>query len=380
MKKILFTAPSLSVGGMERVLITLANRLIQNEYDVTILLLDTDETLRSELDPKVRVINKPYKDHIGKSIPFIRHKLYDDGMWETRTTPEKLYQYYIGDEKYDVEIAFFRGQGVKIISGSTNKDAVHLAWVHNDFRIAKGYQNNFSDMKKVYNAYSRFDHVVCVSKEAKEGFIETIGNTGNLTIIYNMLPVKKIIEKAEEDAPVILGRGKLRLINVARLEDKAKGQLRLISAVSRLHAQKKDISLTLVGGGRDEERMKDEIKKRGAEDYIEAMGEMKNPFPYIKNADLLVCSSYYEGFNLTVAEALILNTPVLSTRCTGPCEILDNGRYGMIAENSEEGLYLGLKEFCDHPELLKEYKEKAKERMDFFNEERILQQITDLFS
>lgn len=380
MKKILFVAPSLGLGGMERVLVTLANRLIQNEYDVTILLLDTDDTLRSELDPKARVIKKPYKDHLGRNIPYIRHKLYDDGMWELRASPKKLYKYYVGDEKYDVEIAFFRGLSVKIISGSTNDDAVHLAWVHNDFRRAKGYQNNFSDMKKVYEAYSRFDRIVCVSKEAKDGFVDTIGDTGDLRVIYNLMPIDKIIEKAEEDAPDSIGREKLRLVNVARLEDKAKGQLRLISAVSRLHAQKEDVSLTLIGGGQDEERIKDEIKKRGAEDYIEARGELKNPFPYIKNADLLVCSSYYEGFNLTVAEALILNTPVLSTRCTGPCEILDNGRYGMIAENSEEGLYLGLKEFCDHPELLKEYKEKAKERMDFFNEERIFQQTTDLFS
>ena len=377
MKKILFVLPSLGIGGMERVLVTLVNQLAQKEYEVTILLLNTDDDLKDELDHSVRLIQKPYKDHLGNKIPYIRHKFYDDGMWETRATPKELYRYYIGDERFDIEVAFFRGLCLKIVSGSTNKDAVHIAWVHSDFRRARGYRNNFSDMRQVYEAYSRFDKVVCVSKEARDGFVETIGDTANLTIIYNMLPVAQIIEKAQEDAPCDVRREKLRLVNVARLEDKIKGQLRLIGAVSRLCSEGEDISLTLVGGGHDEQRIKDEIHKRRAAGYIEATGEQKNP--YIKNADLLVCSSYYEGYNLTVAEALILGTPVLSTECTGPCEILDNGEYGMIVENSEEGLYRGLKEFCDHPDLLKEYREKAKKRQDFFNEERILRQIEDLF-
>ena len=107
-------------------------------------------------------------------------------------------------------------------------------------------------------------------------------------------------------------------------------------------------------------------------------GMQKNPYPYIKDADLLVCSSYYEGYNLTVAEALIIGTPVLSTDCTGPREILDGGEYGMIVENSDEGLYNGLKRCCDDSALLKKYREKAKLRHDFFDEDRILKQITGL--
>ena len=109
MKKILFVAPSLAVGGMERVLVALSNALAKREYDVTILLMNTKDDLRDELDPRIRLRIKQDKDHLGKKIPFIRHKLYDDGMWETRTSPKKLYEYYIGDETYDVEIAFFRG-------------------------------------------------------------------------------------------------------------------------------------------------------------------------------------------------------------------------------------------------------------------------------
>lgn len=360
---------------MERVLVTLSNRLVKKEYDVTILLTDTEDSMKDELDPAVSLIKKPYKEHFGRKLPYLRHRLYDDGMWETRAKPEQLYRYYIGNKTYDAEIAFFRGLCVKIVSGSMNRNAVHLAWVHNDFRKARGYQNNFSDMKQVSEAYRRLDRVVCVSKEAKTGFCEVIGDTGNLEVVYNMLDVERIRTLAETAEGRLIPPARLRLAVVARLEDKAKGQLRLIRTVSKLRGEGESISLTVVGGGEDEKTLRQEILQNDAQEYITMTGSLRNPYPYIKEADLLVCSSYYEGYNLTVAEALILGTPVISTDCTGPGEILDGGRYGMIVENSEEGLYRGLKAFCSDPDLLETYRNKAKERQDFFSEERIFQQI-----
>ena len=115
------------------------------------------------------------------------------------------------------------------------------------------------------------------------------------------------------------------------------------------------------------------------QEYVRMTGKKDNPYPYIKNADLLVCASFTEGYNLTVAEALVLGTPVLSTDCEGPREILDNGKYGMLVENSEQGLYDGLLRLYDNPHLLEGYKKMTAERMDFFDEERILGQITALF-
>ena len=378
MKRILFVAPSLTNGGMERVLVTIANCLAEAENDVTILLLDTADDLKSELDSSVRVIHKAYKPHFGKRLPYIRHKLYDDGMWETRANPSELYRYYIGSEKYDAEIAFFRGLAVKIISGSSNQDAVHLAWVHNDFRRARGYQNTFRGLNAVHEAYARMDAVVCVSKEARQGFTETIGDTGNVTVIYNMLPVGKIRALSQKAIGHNIEKAALHTVIVARLEDRAKGQLRLIDATARLRDEGRDISLTIVGGGNDEEAIRERVAERRAQSYIELVGNQMNPYPYIKDADLLVCASFYEGYNLTVAEALILSVPVLSTDCTGPREILDGGSYGMLVENSEQGIYEGLKQLADDPRLLSEYRQKTKQRQDFFDEDRILQQIVNL--
>lgn len=91
-----------------------------------------------------------------------------------------------------------------------------------------------------------------------------------------------------------------------------------------------------------------------------------------------MCSSYYEGYNLTVAEGIILGVPVLSTDCAGPKELLDGGKYGMIVENSADGLYLGLKQLINSPALLDEYRKKAAERKSFFDEDKLLGQFTEM--
>lgn len=388
LKKVLFILPSLAVGGLERVQVTIANQLCKQGYDVTIMILEPVDTLKTELDSSIRLIYKPYKKHLGLKIPYIRHKFYDDGMWETRATPEQLYQYYIGEEQYDVEIAFFRGLSVKIISGGRKKrrntdfekqNIVRLTWVHTDFKRATGYANNFKSMQAVYNAYSLFDHIICVSEEAKKGFTEVIGVTENLTTIYNLLPIESIKEKAQKPPSVRTTKELLHLVLVGRLQDSVKGQKRLIDVVVRLHEEGKSISLALVGGGGDEQMLKEEILVKNADNYITMCGNQINPYPFIKEADMLVCASYFEGYNLTVAEALILGIPVLSTDCTGPNEILEYGKYGIIVENSEEGLYQGLKEVSETPELLDKMKQKANDRKPFFDEKKILNQVTNLF-
>ena len=379
MKKILFVLPSLTMGGLERMQVTLANSLCRAGYDVTVMILQDNRALADELDEQIRLIVKEDKQHLGKSIPYIRHKLYDDGMWEKRASPATLYNYFVGKEKYDVEIAFYHGLTTKIISGSLNKNAVHIAWVHNDFSKITNYRFNFRNVEEVRKAYRTFDHVVCVSEAARQGYLDVIGDTGNTCTIYNMLPVKAIQRRAKEKISYRYPETGLNLVLVGRLRDDHKGQRRLISVVSHLRRDGRNISLTLVGDGRDREAIERHIHKHHAEDYIFLVGSQKNPFPYIAGADMLVCASYYEGFNLTVAEALILGVPVLSTECTGPCEILDRGKYGMLTDNSREGLYRALRFLADDPSLVEFFRRKAQERMDFFCEETIMKQITDLF-
>ena len=162
-------------------------------------------------------------------------------------------------------------------------------------------------------------------------------------------------------------------MSVGRLH-KVKGYDRLIRACARLQQAGAPLDLVIIGKGEEEEK----LNSLAAElDFpnLTLLGQQDNPYRYVKNADLYVCSSFYEGFNLTIAEALALGVPALSTDCSGPCEILDNGEYGMIVENSEGGLYNGILKLIQDPELLEKYKSKTKERTKFFDEDTYMQKI-----
>lgn len=376
-KKILFILPSLCVGGLERVQVTLANALVKRGHDVTIIVLENQFDLLPLLDKKIKF------EHIShRRFPFWQNlkffwSFYDDGAWETRTTPRQLHKYYIMREKYDVEIAFFRGTPIKIISGSTNTKSKKLAWVHSDSQICGGMASSFGNLKNAIKAYKKFDKVICVSKQAQESFEEKMGIRGNVTCIYNILPIDKILEKANEEIE-LKGHNQYRIVTVGRLLNSVKGFDRLLEVCKRLNENNFNYSLIIVGDGPDRDMLQCYIDENKLGNVI-LVGMQENPYKFMRHSDLLVCSSYFEGYNLTVAESLIVGTPVLSTKCAGPCEILKNGEYGMIVNNSSEGLYQGIKKMIVDKDLYNYYKAKAKERLQFFDEERIIKEVESLF-
>ncbi|MDY6368120.1 MAG: glycosyltransferase, partial [Clostridia bacterium] len=373
MKKILFVLPWLKLGGLERVQVNIANALAERGYDVTVMTLSPENDLQAELSDKVKYVYKPYKPHpFAKKIPYIRNKFYDDGMWETRATPEKLYKYYVGDEKYDVEVGFFRGLSIKIISGSTNKNSLKLAWVHNDFKVCGGITNNFKSLGDARRAYGKYDKIICVSDKAKESFEQVIGYADKTTRIYNLLPIQKIVDLSNEVCEE--KKEGFTIVSVGHLTYQ-KGYDKLINAVVKLNDEGERVNLWLVGFGEDENRLKALAQGK---DYIKFLGKQVNPYKYMKQADLYVCSSRYEGFNLTVAEALIVGAPVMSTDCTGPTEILDGGKYGKICENSEDGIYNGIKALISDKKTLEFYRSHAEERGDFFGEKNVIDKIIEL--
>ena len=123
------------------------------------------------------------------------------------------------------------------------------------------------------------------------------------------------------------------------------------------------------------------IIQQGLQDKVELLGFQSNPYPYIANSDLFVCSSRSEGYSLVIAESLVLGIPVLSTYCSGPNELLEDGKYGMLVTNSEDGAYLyeGLKLLMTDEEQLMRTKRCAAERGSHFSLVKIMSEIENLF-
>ena len=138
-------------------------------------------------------------------------------------------------------------------------------------------------------------------------------------------------------------------------------------------------NIYIIGIGEDEDRIRKYLKENNLEDTYHLIGFRDNPYKYVSKCDLFVCSSYREGFSTAVTESLVVGTPVVSTLCSGAQELLGyNNEYGLVVENSEEGIYQGLKKMLTDEELINYYKEKAIERGKKFSKQNTVKAVEDL--
>ena len=380
MKKILFVTESLNVGGMEKVQVAIANALVSSGYDVTIVtyMPTARDGLLPELDGRVHFRFKKRKE-----FPFfMKHsatrKYFKSDRYEKRQSPRKLWNYFVGNkEKYDVEVAFYRGPSVKIVGGSPNKRAKRFAWVHSDYSLItdKSLTKFFRDRDEQLYCYGRFDRIIPVSDAAGKSFAGMFGFEDKLTTVYNMISLADIDEKKKEPCP--LEKRKFTVVSVGRMVP-AKGYDCLLDAVKRLKDDGFDFDLWLVGYGAEEEKLRECAEKNGL-DNVTFTGGQTNPYKYLAAADMFVCSSFREGFSIVCAEALACSLPVLSTSCTGPVEILRNGEYGILTDCGEEGIYTAFRRILENPAVLKPFAEKARARARDFDTQVITGRIISLF-
>ena len=121
------------------------------------------------------------------------------------------------------------------------------------------------------------------------------------------------------------------------------------------------------------------IEENNIVDSWTFVGFKSNPYKYVKNADLYVCSSRKEGFSTAVTEALIVGTPVVSTNCSGATELLGyNNEYGIVTENNEEALYEGIKKMISDKKVFDYYKKQAKTRGNKFSTSETVKAVEEM--
>ena len=368
--KVLFIAESLSVGGAEKALVSILKAIDYSKFDVTLLLISKSGGFVSETDLienlKVKYIVEP------NSNPFI----YVFNLLKVKAIYKWLHAKAVGNylcKGYDVVVAFCEGYLTRWIGAST-VPCRKIAWVHtdmvqNDWPVKTGV---FRNQEEEVHAYANFDEVVAVSKVAAEGMKEKFG-CATPTVIYNILD-RDIIEKSKDVCPD-LRCAKLNLVSVGRLEF-VKGYDRLIDAMDILiNNRHLDIHLVLVGDGSKRAELELLISKKGLTDNVTLVGMQSNPYPYVANADIFVCPSRQEGFNIAILEAMTLGKPVVATACAGPLEILDNGKYGLIVENDINGLVHGISQIYYNPMEINAMSGLSTERSKYFTAEKQLQSL-----
>src|SRR5690606_15026353 len=102
------------------------------------------------------------------------------------------------------------------------------------------------------------------------------------------------------------------------------------------------------------------------------------PYPYFNAADFFILSSRYEGFPTVLYEAITLHKAIVATDVSGVREMLNDGELGLIVENSEEGIYKGMKRMMTEPELGKTYQNKIANFTQPFSLKNSVQKIEEI--
>lgn len=370
MKKILFFSKSECYGGIEKVLVELCNNLDPNKYEITVLNWFLCSEIKDTLNKNIKykyIFNKKEPRGVSRLVrdlpPYISHKIFIR-------------------EKYDIEVAFQEGYTHKIISGASNKTK-KIAWFHinpNYFNFNEPYFKNKNILEKKLN---KFDDLCFVSKFMKEWYsnVYNLQNT-KLHLVYNPINTKEVIKKSNDKVVDLDFNNKIfRIICVGRLSVEKQFK-NVIKICNDIYINKnKNIELLIIGDGPQKKELKDLIDKYNANNYIKLIGFKRNPYKYIKKSNLLICSSQnIESFGLVVAEAMIINTPVLSVKCGGPDEILENGKNGMLVENNEEAIYKGLLELIENKILYNKYKKIKKNILEEFEMNKIIDKIDKIIN
>ena len=379
-KKLLFVTNGLYGGGTEVILQTLLSHISRDLFEITVLSVNQQAVgpeypnecdycyifgSYSEGDPS-------YKQFLIKVINKIKLLIY------YHLTPKWSYRLFI-PKGFDVEVAFIEGYATRIISASTNKRSRKIAWVHIDLMNNHWTDIAYRSRSEESAAYAKFDDVVCVSENVRNSMRSINPSLQNLRVIYN--PVDDIVIRNKAQETVTYSKyeeGPIKMVSVGRLVPQ-KGYDRLLPILKRLHDEGYSFVMNILGEGPDRSELERYISENEMQSYVSLMGFISNPYPYIKDSDLFVCSSRSEGYSTAVTEALILGVPVITTLCSGMEELLGNGEFGIIVDNDDDSLYVGISKVLSKEIDLGNYRKKSEMRGKDFSLKRQMSSIEGLF-
>lgn len=348
--------PTLGHGGAEKVLVNLVNNLNKDKYEVTVYSIFAAGVNKDFLNENIIYKYKFKKVFRGNTQVL---KLF---------SPNFLYKWFI-KEDYDLAVSYLEGPANRIIAGCNNPKTKKISWIHTELPDERTATIGFKDIKEASYYFNCFDKIAVVSETAKESFQKWYPNIHNIRVIYNILEVAKIKNSSNETVEEEFDSSSINLCSVGKIS-KNKGFERLLEVHKRLLDEGFPHNIYILGIGEDQPLLEKRILELKVENSFKFLGYKKNPYKYIAKSDLYVCSSYREGFSTSVSEALILSIPVVSTKVSGANELLGyNNEYGIVTENSVEGLYKGIKEMLSAPEKLNYYKKQAEIRGSFFSTE-----------
>lgn len=359
-KKILIRIGSLRHGGAEKVLATFLKNLPDDKYEIDLLLNLYSGKYLSEIPDRINVI------YLNKGEMITTNRLQDIPVKAFRVMyqfvlkkfPKLLYSTILKNKKYDIEFAAIHGFRDEILN-SPLKNSKKIVWIHNDLRKTHFHNYTDNEIRKFFG----FDKIMVISEHIQKDFESLTKNEdekSRIVRIYNPLDTEEILKKSQE--PRVKSRDKQPetsnrqpvFVSVGTVFPQ-KGFDRLLKVHKKLLDEGFIHRIKIVGDGYDFENIKKLKSDLGVVETAEMTGFTDNPYPHFRSADFFVLSSRYEGFPTVLFEAITLKKKIIATEVSGVREMLEDGKLGLIVENTEKGIYEGMKKALTQPESFNEY-------------------------
>ncbi|WP_456277304.1 glycosyltransferase [Bacillus sp. AK128] len=368
-KKLLFVIDSLHCAGAEKSLVTLLSLLDFSRYNVDLMLFTYGGVLEELVPTEVNILGPlEYTEYTKLSlkesvIQAIRNKskikLLLSRLRYSSTirlgkygNPEKARFFWkstsgvieVNPKEYDVAISY--AQGIPTFYVAEKVKAIKkIAWVNASYSLDKRdkiFQKNYYDM---------FEKIVVVSESAKDIFKETFPEyKTKVEVIFDIINPDFIYKMADLDISQESQFEGIKILTIGRF-DYPKGYDIALAACKLLKEHGVNFKWYVLGNGPLERQIEEYIRKNNLTGYFELLGVKPNPYPYIKASDIYVQTSRTEGFGLAIAEARMLNTPVVTTRFDAVYNQMVDQKNGLVVNMDAESVFEGIMKFINDSDL-----------------------------
>jgi len=360
MKRILIVTNTLGRGGAETALLALLRCLDPRKYSVSLYVLTNQGELVRELPEYIHLVNRYYTDtsvltRAGRRqialqtlramlkrgtafrlIPYLCGNLMD--MLRRRNfRMDKLLWRVLSDGgerlefSFDLAVAFLEGGSAYYVADHV-KAAKKAVFIHVDYGRA-GYTRALDK-----DCYLGYDRIFPISDEVKDTFLKVYPECGDrVRVFHNILDRERILRQATLPGGFTDRFDGLRLLTLGRLE-KQKALEVSIEAMRLLKDAGEPVRWYVLGEGSQRPRLEERIRRLGLEEDFLLLGAVTNPYPYLRQADLYVHASRFEGKSIAIQEAQVLGKAILVSDCTGNREQVEPGVDGMICALTPEAV------------------------------------------
>lgn len=331
-KKVLFLSDSLTCGGSEQSLVSLLHTLDYSKIEVDLWLRGRGGVFERYLPKDVNIVT--FKNETTSRFGlWLAQRLYSIDirmLAGKRHFSELLWnriEHFIVPmrQQYDVAISFQQGFPTFYLATKVTSKK-------------KAARVNIDMIKAIYNQdfcrkyYDQCDTVVVISDALKEQLFLTnyVTDKNKIKVIFNVFSVDFIRKMAEDSAFSDVYRG-LRIVTTGRLVEQ-KGYHLAVNAAEILKKQGLDFRWYFVGEGEKRAELESMITEKRLQKNVILLGMKPNPYPFMKNCDIYVQTSLFEGFGRTVTEAKILSRPIISTNFPSIYDQIEDGKNGLIVD------------------------------------------------